>query len=111
MLKNKIDGRVLNACLGGWLFASALLLSRSNGELANNLLLGFSVFLVAFMAMAVHRFSRLNTLLGCWAIASPFALGYRDRLAGINDIAVGVLVIAVSIWVRRGGAPSRHAVA
>jgi len=100
MLKRIIIGRWVNVLLGAWLFVSAPFLSRSNGELASNLVLGLAVFLAAFLAMGTPRASRVNLLLGCCAVATPFVLAFRDRLAGLNDIVVGILVVSAALWAR-----------
>jgi hypothetical protein len=94
-------GRWFNVGLGCWLVASGLF-ARPGAESLNNLLLGVAIFLVGFLAMGIEEFGRLSAVLGLWAIASPFVLGYPDVGAGLNDLLVGVLVVATSLpWHRR----------
>ena len=92
--------RWFNAVLGAWLVVVALFASKG-AEAVNNLLLGCGIFLIAFLAMGVRPLGRLNALLGAWAIASPFVLGYHDAAAGLSDVAVGVLVFASSLFFER----------
>ena len=42
----------------------------------------------------------ITLVLGIWLIAAPFALGTfaASRLALINDVALGVLIVASSSW-------------
>src|SRR5512138_3129722 len=77
--------------------------ARGDPEQANNLVLGLSIFLVAFLAMGAVRVRRLNTLLGAWAVLSPFVLGYRDPAPGWIDVAAGLVVVVASLWPDRPG--------
>jgi hypothetical protein len=93
-----VKGRWINVALGVWLSATAALFSRGGAALTNNLFLGLSIFLVAFMAMGVDNFRRINTMLGAWAVVSPFLLGYGVSGAAMNDVLVGILVVSTSLW-------------
>ncbi len=75
-------------------------------ERANGLALGLSIFFVAFLAMGLPRLRRVNTLLGAWAALSPFALAYRDDVAGWTALGAGIVVVVASLWPDR--APARH---
>ena len=102
--------RWINVCAGAWLFASAGILHPTRAALANQLVLGLAILLVAFLAMGVDRFRVINTALGMGAIVSPFLLGYESSAAAFNDVAVGLVVYAVSMWPgRRGLAGGRSA--
>ncbi len=103
-------GRWVNVALGMWLFVSAWLFAVEPGELANNIFLGLAIFLVAFMAMGVEGFRKVNTVLGLWAVVSPFLLGYGDGGGALNDVVVGVLVISASLW-RPQARPGAHRLA
>ena len=93
--------RWFNVALGVWLVVAALFGSPGTASV-NNRLLGLGIFLVAFLAMGIEAFGRVSALLGAWAIVSPFVLGYHDAAAGLNDVAVGILVVATSLpWQRR----------
>ncbi len=104
-------GRWVNAALGIWLFLAAWLFAGEPGELANNLFLGLAVFLFSFMAMGIDGFRRLNTVLGLWAVVSPFLLGYGDYPGAVNDVIVGILVIAASLWTPEREVPRQHRLA
>ncbi len=90
-------GRWFSALGGVWLCLSAPLLAHSRNELTNGVFTGIAIFLVACFATAASGLRRMNTLLGLWAVASPFALGYHDRAVGLDLIAVGVLVLVASL--------------
>ncbi len=91
-----MSGRWVNVVMSV-LLVSAGFLGRG-AERTNNLLLGFAVFLVAFIAMASVGARRLNTALGAWAALSPFVLAYRDEAPGYADILVGLVIVVASLW-------------
>ncbi len=97
----------INVALGVWLCVATVLFARGSPEVPNELFLGLSIFLIAFLAMGVRRFRRLNTLLGLWAVISPFTFGYHDRGAGLSSIFAGLAVIAASLWTQHDTGP-RH---
>ena len=96
-----MKGPWINVALGIWLCLSSALIAHTPVAFTNNLFLGLSIFLVAFFAMGIARLRRFNTLLGAWAIVSPFALGYMNSSAALNDVLVGMVVVAVSLWMPR----------
>ncbi len=67
-------------------------------ERTNNLVVGFAIFLVSFVAMGSVGARRLNTLLGGWALLSPWVLVYRDPVPGWANAAAGLVVIVASLW-------------
>ncbi len=79
------------------LMVSAGLLGQG-AERTNNLVVGFAIFLVAFVAMGSVGIRRVNTLLGAWAALSPFVLVYRDPVPGWTAIAAGLVVVVASLW-------------
>ncbi len=87
-----------------WVNVSMSLLMVGTGllgrgaEQANNLVVGFAIFLVAFIAMGSVGIRRVNTLLGAWAALSPFVLVYRDPVPGWTAIAAGLVVVVASLW-------------
>ena len=97
---------------GRWVAVGASLLLVATGiaapgaERANGLALGLSIFFVAFLAMGLPRLRRVNTVLGAWAVISPFALAYRDDVAGWSVLVAGVVVVMASLWPDR--APAGH---
>jgi len=91
-----VKGHWINAALGVWMCVSAALLAHTPAAATNNLFLGLSIFLVAFLAMGIEGLWRLNAVLGAWAVISPFALGYMNSTAALSDVVVGIAVVAVS---------------
>jgi hypothetical protein len=79
------------------LMVGAGLLGRG-AERANNLVVGFAIFLVAFVAMGSVGIRRINTLLGVWAASAPFVLAYRDPVPGWTAIVAGLVVVVASLW-------------
>jgi hypothetical protein len=102
-----MSSRWVNVVMGLVLFCTGVA-ARGGVERANGLALGLSVFLVAFLAMAV-RVRRVNTLLGAWAALSPFVLAYRDPVPGWIDVATGVVVVVASLWPDRPREPRARA--
>ncbi len=88
------------------LMVCAGLLGRG-AERTNNLVVGFAIFLVAFVAMGSVGIRRLNTALGAWAALSPFVLAYRDPVPGWTAIAAGLVVVVASLWPDRPRPPAR----
>ncbi|HEX9053234.1 MAG TPA: hypothetical protein VF841_22080 [Anaeromyxobacter sp.] len=78
-------------------------------EQASDLGVGLTIFLVAFLAMAGVGFRRLNTVLGTWAVLSPFVFAYPDRVPGWTAILAGLVVIVASLWPDRPPARLRAA--
>ncbi len=91
-----MSGRWVNVVMSVLLVAAGFL--GGGAERANNLVLGFAVFFVAFIAMASVGARRLNTALGAWAVLSPFVLTYHDEAPGWADILVGLVIVVASLW-------------
>ncbi len=83
--------------MGIAILAAGLAAGRGS-ELLNGALVGLAIFVVAFLAMALARARRFNTVLGAWAVASPFALQYRDQGVGWATILAGAVVVASSLF-------------
>jgi len=90
--------RWVNVVAGAWLFLSAWLFPAPRWEDANQGLIGITIFLAAFVAMAYPRFRLVSLALGLWAVASPFALALSAGFASINLLASGLVVVAASLW-------------
>lgn len=97
-----MSSRWINVVMGMWLVSTAI--AARGAERANGLALGLSIFVVAFLAMGLPRLRRVNTLLGAWAVLSPFALGYRDDVAGWSVLGAGIVVVVASLWPDRARA-------
>jgi hypothetical protein len=100
--------RWMNVLLAIWLVAGALLWGVGSRFFADHLVLGISIFLVAFLAMGESRFRRVNTVLGASVLLSPFVFGYVDRSMALNDIVVGILVVNFAL-ARAAPRPARAA--
>ncbi len=103
-------GRWINVAVGVWLCVSAPFVAGEAIEVANGVFVGLAIFLVAFLAMGVDRARRLNTFLGLWAMASPFALGYVDRVAGLMTVLLGAIAVAASLSAPGHQRPTEHPV-
>jgi hypothetical protein len=87
----------MNVLLGIWLVASALMYGMGSRFFAAHLVLGISIFLVAFLAMGAPGFRRVTGVLGALVVLSPFVFGYMDRGMAVNDIVVGILVFSFAL--------------
>ena len=88
-----------SAGLGIWLMFAPAVFDTAERAADSDHLVGALVTTVAVIVMAeVFRAGRyLNVLLGAWIIAAPWLLAGTSTGARLNDLAVGVLVIALSI--------------
>jgi len=104
--------RWINALFGIWVLASGLLAGPHAPSFPDHLVLGIAIFLVAFLAMAIPGARWFNAALGAWLVLSPFVFGYLDRPMALNDIAVGILVVAFAFSApprpAPRGPPTRH---
>jgi SPW repeat len=100
---------LLASCgVGAWLMVSRLVFG-TNGVIANSdHLVGALVITVAVCAMAeVARPLRfINLLFGLWLIAAPWLLVDRTAGAAWNDVASGLIIIALSL--PRGRRSAEH---
>jgi hypothetical protein len=99
--KHIVKGQWINVVLGVWLCISAAFLAHTPAATTNTMFLGLSIFLVAFLAMGIDRLRRFNAVLGAWAIVSPFVLGYMNSGEALNEVVVGMVVVAVALWTPR----------
>lgn len=94
----------LNLLLGAWLFVSpwALNFAGTLPHAARNAwIVGAAITLIAAAALYVPKAWEeiLNFLLGAWAIASPWALGFAGEASATNStLATGVLVAVLALW-------------
>lgn len=91
-----MSSRWVNVVMSLLMVAAGLL--GQGAERASNVLVGFAIFLVAFVAMGSVGIRRLNTVLGVWAALSPFVLAYRDPVPGWTALAAGLVVVVASLW-------------
>lgn len=89
-----------STAIGIWLMVSRVLFDTSGALADSEHLMGALIVTIAVIALAeVGRPLRfLNMLIGSWLIASPFALeGAAPTLGIVNDVACGLIVIALSL--------------
>ncbi len=91
-----MSSRWVNVSMSLLLVGTGLL--GQGAERTNNLVVGFAIFLVAFIAMGSVGIRRVNTLLGAWAALSPFVLAYRHPIPGWTAIGAGLVVVVASLW-------------
>lgn len=89
----------VSALAGVWLMIAPALFGGSRLAQASDILLGASITTIAMVAAAeVARAARfVNAALGLWLMASPVLLDGATLAGRINDAAVGVLVLALSL--------------
>ncbi len=103
--------RWVNVAVGAWLFLSAWIFDAPLVQRVGQGLAGSTVFVLAFLAMAYARTRWINTLLGLWVAASPFALALPSGPAGVNRLVSGLVILAASLWPGHGELAQDHGVA
>jgi hypothetical protein len=98
--------RWVNVVLGAWLLVVGILSGPGSPAFPDHVALGLLVFLVAFLGMALPRIRILNVALGGFTALSPFLFHFHRAPIGLNDIVVGLLVIAAALTPTR---PARRA--
>ena len=94
----------VNAALGAWLLLSPFLLDFVFEVVptASTMLSGLALIVVTFGAMCTPRAWEewLETLIGLWLIAAPWALGFNELLPAMRaSVATGVGVAVLGLWV------------
>lgn len=90
---------VVSAALGAWLMAAPAVFQTQGRTAHSDHLLGALVVTVAIIACAeVTRAARfINIALALGIIVLPWVFGGATLASGINDLIIGVLIIALSI--------------
>ena len=89
---------------GIWLIASPTVLGYNLVEGAALNAVGVGGCLVVFCIISAWRLEDLgneifNIVMGCWLVLSPFSLDFSEqRVAELNAIAVGLIVVALALW-------------
>ncbi|HYG67195.1 MAG TPA: hypothetical protein VD838_06025 [Anaeromyxobacteraceae bacterium] len=93
--------RALPILLGGWLAASAFLLSGA-GEPSRtaDLAAGAALVLVAALARPGSPAGFSVVVLACWLVAAPAALSFPRAANAVNDVAVGLVALAAALHAR-----------
>ncbi|KHD74861.1 hypothetical protein MB27_26425 [Actinoplanes utahensis] len=97
---------------GLWLTSAPLVLDHAKAGLAypglNDVAVGLSIVALALIRVLHIRHTAALALisagLGAWLLAAPFVRGYQELspLATANDIAMGLVVIALAVASWRG---------
>ncbi len=89
--------RTLSLILGLWEFFSAFAFPRTPAGFRNAWIVGLLSAVLAVVGMNVARARFANTALSAWLLASAFVLPHRTPLAFWNDVAIAVLLFALSL--------------
>ncbi|MEO6061143.1 MAG: vitamin K epoxide reductase family protein [Thermoflexales bacterium] len=90
---------LVSAAFGAWLMAAPAVFQTQNGAAHSDHILGALVVTVAIIACAeVTRAARfINIALALGIIVLPWLLGGATLTASINDLIIGLLIIALSV--------------
>lgn len=89
--------RIVNAVLGLWLVASALLWPHSAAQAANAIACGILVVSAAVAALRIERARYVNVALGAWLVISAFLLPTLRFGTQVNHVVVGTTVLALAL--------------
>lgn len=95
--------QIINIIIGIWLMASPEVLMYSGAAADNDHIIGPVITSFAIIALSgCTRFvARYNTPLGIWLLLAPWILGYTETVTIYNDIVSGILVTALSFFMRK----------
>ncbi len=90
---------LVSTALGIWLMASPSILDSDGAAAHSSHVVGALVVAVAIMSLAdVGRALRfINVLFGAWFILAPWLLNGSTTGSALNDVAVGAVLIALSL--------------
>ena len=91
--------RIVNVALGIWLMASPAVLGYAAPAETNDRIVGPLIATFAIIAISgVTRPLRwVNTVAGAWLLVAPWILAYDATSTIVNNMLVGVVVIACSL--------------
>lgn len=91
--------QVINAILGLWLMAAPGIFGFGGTPADNDHIIGpvIATFSIIAWWECTSSIRKLNIPLGAWLLLAPWILGYDVTVATVNDMAVGVLVIGLSL--------------
>lgn len=107
----------INVLAGIWLIIAPFVLGyATTTPKTNDIWLGIIVGIIAliriFTPLKSAWLSWLNIIAGVWLIIAPFVLNYATTTPRWNDVILGIIVIALSIWssgaalTHQGGRPA-----
>src|SRR5579884_3856539 len=93
----------INVLAGIWLIIAPFVLGYvTSAPKTNDIWLGIIVGILAlirvFSGVKSAWVSGINILAGIWLIIAPFVLGYLNNTPRVNDVILGIIVIAMAIW-------------
>jgi hypothetical protein len=92
---------IINLVAGMWLILSPFLLGYSQGAMANSVLIGIAVAIIAIIRLAMTRDAWTGWLvaaIGLWLIIAPFVFGFTEPAVLWNEIIVGIIIAGLSLW-------------
>lgn len=91
--------RIINTGLGAWMMVVPTLFAYQKTEADNAYIFGALIISNAIIAMAesVRNVRFLNLVIGIWLILAPWILSFDTTAAKVNDPAVGLMVISMSL--------------
>lgn len=91
--------RLGNAALGIWLMAAPAVLGYAGAAEVNDRIVGpvAATFALVAIAAVMRPLRWVNTVVGGWLLVAPWLLGYDATRTIVNDLLVGVLLIAFSL--------------
>jgi hypothetical protein len=89
--------RTLGIVLSLWVFFSAFAFPRSPASFVNAWLVGLASGVAALAGMRAPRARWIGVALSAWLVAAASLLPRRSGLAYWNDLAVGLLLLAISL--------------
>jgi hypothetical protein len=92
-----MPARTLSLILGLWLFVSAFAFQRPPPAFTNAWVVGLAAALAAITAMTRAPARYANTALAAWLVVSAFALPHRSPASFWHDVAMGLVMLLLSL--------------
>jgi SPW repeat-containing protein len=100
-----VTASALDVLAAIWLIISPfVLVFHYSAATGNNVVLGIVIGVLALARFIASTYqnsglSWINLVLGCWVIASPWALRFdRMQTAMVNNVIMGIIVVILSFW-------------
>lgn len=103
---------IINLVLALWLIISPFTLGYPSGAIANSVILGIVVAILAIIRLSAPNqtwASWLNGVAGLWLILAPFMFGFTTMAVLWNELIIGVIVTILGFWNGTVTIPMRHA--
>ena len=92
---------IINLIAGIWLILSPFLFGYSGGAMANSVIIGIAVTILAVTRLVMTRdvwTGWLIAVAGLWLIIAPFIFGFTEPAVLWNEIIVGIIIAGLSLW-------------